>query len=67
MSLREAGKVSLAYFYFDFRDEETKQDCRNFVTSLLCQLSAYSSPCCELIFRIYSMHGNGTNNPAMAP
>jgi hypothetical protein len=63
MSLREAGKASLAYFYFDFRDEETKQDCRNFITSLLCQLSAYSSPCCELIFRIYSMHGNGTQQP----
>ena len=42
MLLRDAGQASLAYFYFDFRDEEKKQDIRNFITSLLVQLSAYS-------------------------
>jgi hypothetical protein len=42
MSLRDAGEASLAYFYFDFRDEEKKQDFRNFIKSLLVQLSAYS-------------------------
>ena len=60
MSLRDAGKASLAYFYFDFRDEEKKQDIRNFVASVLAQLSAYSTPCCEIISRIYSTHGKGT-------
>jgi hypothetical protein len=64
MSLRNAGQASLAYFYFDFRDEEKKQDIRNFVTSLLVQLSAYSSPCCKIISRIYSTHGKGTTQPS---
>ena len=64
MSLRDAGQVSLAYFYFDFRDEEKKQDIRNFLTSLLVQLSAYSTPCCKIISRIYSAHGKGTQQPS---
>jgi hypothetical protein len=63
VSLRDVGKASLAYFYFDFRDKDKKQDSRNFVTSLLVQLSAYSSPCCKIIFRLYSTHGTGTQQP----
>ena len=64
ISLRDAGQATLAFFYFDFRDEEKKQDLRNFVTSLLCQLSARSSQCCEILSRIYSTHGNGTQQPS---
>ena len=64
ISLRDAGKASSVFFYFDFRDEEKKQDLRNFVTSLLCQLSAHSNPCCEIISRIYSTHGNGKKQPS---
>ncbi|KAI9448938.1 hypothetical protein BJY52DRAFT_1193023 [Lactarius psammicola] len=64
ISLRDAGQASLAYFYFDFRDKDKKQDFRNFVTSLLVQLSAHSSPCCEIIFRIYSTHGEGRQQPS---
>ena len=66
ISLRNAGQASLAFFYFDFRDEEKKQDLRNFVTSLLCQLSAHSSPCCKIISRIYSTHGKGTQQPTIS-
>ena len=64
MSLRDAGQASLAFFYFDFRDKDKKQDFRNFLTSLLVQLATYSSPCCEIIFRIYSTHGKGTQQPS---
>ena len=64
MSLRDAGQVYLAYFYFDFRDKVKKQDVRNFITSLLVQLSAYSSPCCKILFRFYSTHGYGTQRPS---
>ena len=53
----------LAYFYFDFGDEE-KQSPRNAVTSLLIQLSAYSEPCCDIIYRFYSAHGKGTELPS---
>jgi hypothetical protein len=64
MSLRDAGQASLAFFYFDFRDKDKKQDFRNFVTSLLVQLSAYSSPCCKIISHLYSSHGKGTQQPS---
>ena len=64
MSLRDAGQASLAYFYFDFRDEEKKQDIRNFITSLLVQLSAYSSPCCKIMSRIYSTYRKSTQQPS---
>ena len=64
MSLRDAGQVSLAYFYFDFRDEEKKQDIRNFLTSLLVQLSAYSNLCCKIISSIYFKHGKGRQQPS---
>ncbi len=63
MTLRDAGRATLAYFYFDFRDEE-KQNVCNVVTSLLVQLSAYSKPCCGIIYRLYSAHGKGTQQPS---
>ena len=62
--MRDAGQASLAFFYFDFRDKDTKQDFRNFITSLLVQLSAYSSSCCKILAYIYSTHGKGTQQPS---
>jgi hypothetical protein len=58
MKLRDAGNATLAFFYFDFRDEQ-KQNVRNVVTSLLVQLSAYSKPCCDIIYHLYLTHGKG--------
>jgi hypothetical protein len=63
MPFRNTGSAILAYFYFDFRDEE-KQNIRNLVTSLLVQLSAYSKPCCDIIYHLYSTHGKGTQQPS---
>jgi hypothetical protein len=63
MKLRDAGNATLAYFYFDFRDEQ-KQNVRNVVTSLLVQLSAYSKPCCDIIYRLYLTHGKGMQQPS---
>ena len=62
--MREAGRASLAYFYFDFRDEEKKQDLRNFLKSLLVQFSSYSNQCCEIISSVYSTHGKGAQQPS---
>jgi NADH:ubiquinone oxidoreductase subunit E len=64
ISFHDARQASLAFFYFDFRDEEKKQDLCNFVTSLLCQLSAYSNLCCKILSLIYSTHGNGMQQPS---
>ena len=62
MSLRNDGLASLAYFFFDFRDEE-KQNVRNFLNSLLIQLSAHLDPCRKIMSRIYLEHGKGTSQP----
>jgi NACHT domain len=57
-----AGQASMAYFYFDFRDIN-KQHWRDLVPSLLTQLSTQSSPCCDILSRLYSGHGDGTLQP----
>ena len=62
--MSEVGRASLAYFYFDFRDEEKKQDLRNFLKSLLVQFSSYSNPCCKIISRLYTTHGKGAQQPS---
>jgi hypothetical protein len=59
----KAGNASMAYFYFDFRDAN-KQCLRHLVTSLLTQLSARSSPCCDILSDLYSSHENGKNQPS---
>jgi hypothetical protein len=63
MRLRDVRMATLAYFYFDFRDEE-KQNVRNLIASFLVQLSTYSKPCCNIIYRLYSAHGKGTLPPS---
>jgi hypothetical protein len=64
MSLRNIEHASLAFFYFDFRDEGKKY-LRTFVTCLLVQLYTHSSPCREVISSIYSTHGDGTQQPSI--
>ena len=63
MKLRDAGTATLAYFYFDFRDEK-KQNVRSMVTSLLVQFSAYSKPSCDIVYRLYLTHGKGMQQPS---
>ena len=62
MTLRDAGLASMAYFYFDFRDTD-KQGRRNLLLSLLSQLSARSDLSCDLLYRVYQSHNNGTQKP----
>ena len=57
-----AGQASMAYFYFDFRDIN-KQHWHDLVPSLLSQLSAQSGPCCDILSRLHSNHGNGAQQP----
>src|ERR1700722_10030599 len=59
----EAGRASMAYFYFDFRDI-SKQHSRGLVPSLLTQLSARSGPRCDILSRYYSDHDDGTRQPS---
>jgi len=62
MALCESGQATLLYYYFDFRDEE-KQNARNLITSLIVHLSAFSDPCCDIIFNLFLTHGKGTRKP----
>ncbi|KAI0261189.1 hypothetical protein BGY98DRAFT_1182447, partial [Russula aff. rugulosa BPL654] len=58
----DAGQASMAYFYFDFRNAN-KQCLRDLLPSLLNQLSARSSPRCDILSKLYSVHDNGKNQP----
>ena len=63
MALHDAGRASMAYFYFDFRDID-KQNLCNVLPSLLIQLSARSDACCDKLFHLYSAHGRGVQKPS---
>jgi hypothetical protein len=53
----------MAYFYFDFRDAH-KQNLHDLVPSLLTQLSARSSPRCDILSKLYSDHDDGKEQPS---
>jgi hypothetical protein len=59
----KTGLASIAYFYFDFRDLD-KQNCRNLLSSLLVQLSAQSSPRCDILHHLYLDHDKGSWTPS---
>jgi hypothetical protein len=63
LSLSDGGRASVAYFYFDFRDDN-KKHLHNLLPSLLVQFAAHSTPCCEIISRVYSAHRKGTQQPS---
>ena len=63
MALHGAGRASIAYFYFDFRDIH-KQKLHDLLPSLLVQLSARSDPCCDILSQLYSEHDRGEKQPS---
>src|SRR5258708_10002539 len=63
MALRDAGRASMAYFYFDFRDVDKQKLC-NLLPSLLVQLSARSDACCDKLSQLYSAHDRGVQKPS---
>ena len=58
----DAGLASMAYFYFDFKDNY-KQSRLDMIPSLITQLSAQSNRCHEILSRLYSAHNHGTQIP----
>ena len=62
-TLYEAGSASMAYFYFDFRDDD-KRSRHNLLPSLLVQLSARSDPFCDVLSRLYQSHDEGVRQPS---
>jgi hypothetical protein len=63
MTLRNDGLSSIAYFYFDFRDEN-KRSLDNLLRSLLFQLSAQSDLCRDILYHLYWEHNNGQIKPS---
>jgi hypothetical protein len=63
MAVCETGSTIMAYFYFDFRDL-SKQTCHDLLRSLVLQLSTHSSPCCDILHRVYETHKDGTQQPS---
>jgi hypothetical protein len=53
----------MAYFYFDFRDND-KQTLHDLLPSLLIQLSARSDPCCDILSQLYLTHDRGVRKPS---
>jgi len=62
MALRDAGRASIAYFYFDFRDVDKQKLC-NLLPSLLIQLSTRSDHCFDILSRLYSSCDRGVQKP----
>jgi hypothetical protein len=56
------GLASMAYFYFDFKDNY-KQNRLDMIPSLLTQLSAQSDRCHEILSSLYSAHNRGAQIP----
>jgi hypothetical protein len=63
IALREAESASVAYFYCDFRDAD-KQNRHNLLSSLLIQLSSRSTPCCDILSRLYRRYDSGAQKPS---
>jgi NACHT domain len=61
--LCDEGLASMAYFYFDFRDND-KKNRRNLLLSLLIQLSAQSDIYCKILSQLHSVHCDGTETPS---
>jgi hypothetical protein len=55
--------VSVAYFYFNFRDIDKQRLC-NFLSSLLVQLFACDDACCDKLSQLYSAHDCGVQKPS---
>src|ERR1700679_1119163 len=61
--MRKAGLASLAFFYCDFREEQ-KKDLRGLLSSLLVQLCHQSDSYYDILFKFYSEHDEGSQDPS---
>jgi hypothetical protein len=61
-TMRKAGLASLAFFYCDFREDQTK-DLRGLLSSLLVQLCHQSDSYCDMLSKFYCGYANGSRYP----
>ena len=60
--MRRSGLASLAFYYFDFRDQG-KQDIYGLLSSLLYQLFYQSDSYYNTLSSVYSIHRDGAQRP----
>jgi hypothetical protein len=60
-TLQRSGLASLAFFYFDFRDDQ-KKDQRGLLSSLLIQLCDQSDAYSTILSDFYLAHGAGSQH-----
>jgi hypothetical protein len=60
---QKAGLASLAFFYCDFREDQ-KKDLRGLLSSLLVQLCHQSDFYCDILFKFYLEHAEGSRHPS---
>jgi hypothetical protein len=61
--MKKSGLVSLAIFYYDFR-EDRKKHVSGFLSSVLVQLCNQSDSYYDILSDLYSTHHNGGQSPA---
>jgi hypothetical protein len=62
-AIRKAGLASLAFSYFDFREDQ-KKDLRGLLSSLVLQPCHQSDSCSDILSKLYSEHANGSRHPS---
>ena len=62
-AMRKAGLSSLAFFYFDFREDQ-KKDMRGLLSSVLAQLCHQSDSYYDILSGFYSEHAKGLRCPS---
>ena len=63
IAMQKAGLASLAFFYCDFREDQ-KKDLRGLLSSLIAQLCHQSDSYCDILFKFYSEHAEGSRHPS---
>jgi hypothetical protein len=61
-AMRKCGLASLAFYYYDFRENE-KKDRRGLLSSILFQLSDQSDSYHDTLSTFYSTHRDGAQSP----
>ena len=62
---RESLSVLIGYYYFDYKDT-SKRDIRGMLASLLFQLGCSSETCWNVLYQLYSVCNNGSEQPSNA-
>jgi hypothetical protein len=63
--MQSAKSALMGYYYFDFKDV-SKRDLRGLLSSLLTQLCKNSDPCWDILSKLYTKCGDGSEQPSEA-